>query len=511
MKQFWTVASLAAATNARVLSRGDGEASARAVSTDSRSTRAGEVFVALRGERFDAHAFVQQVADARAGVVIIDKEDAFHAVRHAHHSAFLLVRDTGRALLDLAFAYRSTLTRTQVIAVGGSNGKTTTVRLLHAALSGSRTGTVSPKSFNNAVGVPLTLLSARPEDEYVICEVGTNAPGELAMLAPVVSPNIAILTSLGREHLEGLGSLEGVAAEEASLLAGLRSGGIALVHDNDRLVAAARRVLSPGASTLLTFGESTTANVRVRVLHQRFEGLAFELHTPPRATRTFELPILGTHNAGGAGAAIAVARMLGIDDDAIAQGLRDRLTPAPMRLERQLIPLGRSGLRIVNDAYNANPESMLAAIATLQELAEQATPRPRRVLVLGDMLEQGAHAPALHEELGRDIARERSADLVVLVGTHMEHAAGPLRSALGPANVIRVPVLDSVSLSHIAGLMREQDLILLKGSRGMALERVAQAIAQRATALAPHDTLSQARPAASATSSTQASSGVATP
>jgi UDP-N-acetylmuramoyl-tripeptide--D-alanyl-D-alanine ligase len=494
VKQFWSVPNLAAAMHARVLSRGEGEASARKVSTDSRCVRAGEVFFALRGERFDAHAFLQQAVDARAGVVVVDREEACATLVRAHHTAVLLVRETGRALLDLAYAYRSTLTRTRVIAVGGSNGKTTTVRLLQAALAGSRRGSASPKSFNNAIGVPLTLLGAELDDEYVICEVGTNAPGELALLAPVVAPDIAILTSLGREHLEGLGSLEGVAREEASLLLGLRSGGVALVCDDDRLVAAARRVVAPGASTLLTFGARATSDVRVRAVRQRLEGLRFEVASVGHPVRAFELPVLGSHNAVNACGAIAAARLLGVEDGAIAQGLTQRLVPAGMRLELTTIPLARGPVRILNDAYNANPESMLAAIVTVQELVDQLSPPPRRVLVLGDMLEQGVHAPALHAEIGREIAQQRWADLVVLVGAHMEQAAEPIRAALGSSAVLRVPVLDSVTLPHIAALVREHDLVLLKGSRGMQLERVAGAIAARATAQAPHDTLSQVRP-----------------
>lgn len=457
------------------------------VSIDTRTLGPGDAFVALRGERFDAHDFLPQALASGAGLVLVHDEAAWLRVepKPAHVGA-VLVENTLDALATLARAHRTTLARagTRVLAVAGSNGKTSTVRLLDAALGASLRGSASQKSFNNSVGVPLTLLAARPGDDYVVCEAGTNAPGELAHLARIIEPDVVVLTSLGREHLEGLGDLAGVAAEEASILAGLRPGGLAFVGDEPLLVDAARKRLAQhghGPGALRVVGAREGSDVRVEQIVQSFErGLSFGIVERAGGRAGFALPMLGAHNAGNAALAIAVARALGVGDVALAQGLA-RVAAAPMRLERRTTP---QGVRVLNDAYNANPESMLAAIATTEALlASDAGVFQRRLLVLGDMLELGPQAPALHAEVlsaaQASAARTTVPTIIVAVGPLMQAAAARDTTGSGPARVVAAPTRDAASALLGAGpaKLRSGDLVLLKGSRGMGLEKLMATLA----------------------------------
>ena len=241
---FWTSDTIAAVCNGAWLVPPYASAFC-GLSTDTRHIRPGQVFLALRGESHDAHRFLAQAAAAGAAALIIDNEAAFFTAALPAHVGVLKVADTGTSLLSLAAAYRATLARTRVVAVCGSNGKTTTTRLIEQALRSTLRGTASIKSFNNAVGVPLTILRARPDDDFLICEVGTNAPGEIAQLAAVVRPDIAVITSIGREHLEGLHDLAGVAREESSVLRFLAPGGRAVVTADSADLAGLLRCAGP--------------------------------------------------------------------------------------------------------------------------------------------------------------------------------------------------------------------------------------------------------------------------
>ncbi len=480
---FWTLESFERVLGGVWLVPADGAARDGAltgVCTDSRVVKPGQVFIALRGENTDGHHYLAQAAAGGAALLIID--DAASAV--GLPTPALHVRDTGAALLDLAAAYRNTLTNTTVIAVGGSNGKTTTVKLIDQVLATRLKGRASIKSFNNAVGVPLTILGAEPSDQYLICEVGTNAPGEIAPLAAIVQPDIAVITSIGREHLEGLGSLEGVLNEEVSLLRRLRTGGAAVLNaDAAGLLEAARAVLDPAAGhAVSTFGAAANADVRTSQCTQRFEGLRFNIND----ASWFELPLLGEHNAANAAAAVSVGWRLGLDDRAIAEGLAQAKGPE-MRLERVVLetaaktPLSERGgtqggkgnqkhISFINDAYNANPDSALAALKTFAAVAAGGR-FARRVLVLGDMLELGEQAPDLHREVG-EAAAAVGADLVVLVGGLSLYTGERLSKMQPGVNLATFIDLAEGRDAQAAALLRGGDLVLLKGSRRMGLERV---------------------------------------
>jgi UDP-N-acetylmuramoyl-tripeptide--D-alanyl-D-alanine ligase len=372
----------------------------------------------------------------------------------------LKVPDTRRALLQLGAAFRKTLEGTRVIAVGGSNGKTTTVRLIDSILSTALRGTHSPRSFNNHIGVPLTILAARPGDQYLICEIGTNAPGEIAQLAAVVNPDIAVITSIGREHLEKLSSLRGVAVEEASVLEFVRPGGAGIANADAPELMEVVGAMPKRPRAMVAFGEAEQAVVRVVSVEQSFKGVRFTLND----RSVFRLPLLGRHNAVNAAAAVAVARRMGLTDDHIAAGLA-HAHGAEMRLERVEI----DGVRIVNDAYNANPDSMRAALDTFADLDARDG---RKVVVLGDMLELGDHTAASHSEALERVAAMEDVGLVVLVGPSMREAA----PALKREQPLLFDDLSDTAAADLAQRLRPGDLVLLKGSRRMRLERLLAAL-----------------------------------
>jgi UDP-N-acetylmuramoyl-tripeptide--D-alanyl-D-alanine ligase len=517
---FWNPDNIRAVAGGVWLSRGQmsraGGDSLTGICTDSRGLRTGEVFVALKGLRTDGHEYVEHALQAGAGMVLVGEGYTMPAVGTS--GAWVArVDDTGAALLRLATAYRRTLEGTRVIAVGGSNGKTTTCRLLSAVLSRTLKGSASPKSFNNAVGVPLTILRAARGDQYLICEVGTNAPGEIATLARVVEPDIAVITSVGREHLEGLGDIEGVVREEVSLLSTLRPGGMAVVNaDSALLVEAATSLLTASAragasgakkSLLVTFGTDERANLRIVKATQDETGVGFTLND----RSAYRIGLLGLHNASNAAAAVAVARRLGIASEEIERGLLEARGPE-MRMQR--VDVG--GVTFINDAYNANPESAVAAIRTFAEVygtpAGQAARGTggestgerrggpacgRRVLVLGDMLELGDDAPRLHREIGEAAAAAKVFDAVVLVGRLALHASGPFQRELGPTAIMPFEDCEAGRAAEIAALLAPGDRVLLKGSRRMALERIVSELATLAGGAAgahgpeiePRDTL----------------------
>jgi UDP-N-acetylmuramoyl-tripeptide--D-alanyl-D-alanine ligase len=434
---------------------------ARGLSTDTRTVRAGQVFLALRGERHDGHAYLAAAARAGAALAIVERESGSPLPPGL---ATVRVPDTRRALLRLAGAYRRTLKKTRVIGVTGSNGKTTTTRMIDAVLSRGMLGTASIKSYNNHVGVPLTILSARPGDQYLVCEIGSNAPGEVSALAEAVRPDVAVITGVGREHLEGLGTLERVAREEASQLESLETGGVAVVHaDSPYLLEQVAAHRKGRGFNVVTFGVGTEADLRVGEVRHGFHGVTFTLN----GRASYHVPVLGRHNATNAAAAVAVGRRLGVGGDEIAAGLAS-VRGAEMRLE----PLEIGGVRVINDAYNANPESMLAALDTLDGLEAGGG---RKCAVLGDMLELGSGGPEMHVEVVRRALGVSGLGALALVGPLMR-AAG---RAAGDGRCVFIDDVGEGRAAKVAEVFREGDVVLLKGSRRMRLERLLPAIGGR--------------------------------
>lgn len=436
------------------------------VGTDTREALAGRLFVALRGERHDAHLFLAEAARAGAAAALVDRKAG--AFERPAGLPLLETGDTRVALGDLARWWRSRL-RGRVVGITGSSGKTTTRRLLHAALGTTMHGTASPKSFNNDIGVPLTMLGADSADGYLVCEIGMSHPGEIAPLARLAALHAAVITMTGSAHLEGLRSLEAIRHEKASLVDGLHTTGVAVVNgDQPELVAAVEARLKPGVR-LATFGAAEGCQWRILARTLRAGGAqAVRAREPDGTEVEWALALAGDFNAMNALAAYATARLLGVPREAAAAALAT-VGPADMRMT----PVRIGAMTLVNDAYNANPDAVLAALRAFWELTGGTTPSARRVVVLGDMLELGEASTARHAEVGRAVAALGPA-LAVFVGAASAHGAEACQASA--SEVLHVSALDDAGVARIAARLLPGDSILLKGSRGSRMERLEAAL-----------------------------------
>jgi UDP-N-acetylmuramoyl-tripeptide--D-alanyl-D-alanine ligase len=436
-------------------------ASIRDVSIDTRTIKPGALFIAITGEHFDGHEFLPQAA-AKGAVAAIVSRPPSQAQPNLH---LIEVKDTRIALGKLAHFARQQM-RGKVIAVAGSNGKTSTKYLVDSVLSAKFTGSMSPKSFNNDIGVPLTILPAEANDDYLVLELGTNHPGEIARLADIASPDIAIITNCGGEHLEFLHDLRGVRAENASIIKGLRTrGGMLIVNGDDRELVEAVGAYS---GKLVTFGFDSRNDLFAPDVRCDERGTRFLLNG---SRQEMFVPMLGRHAASNALAAIAVARRMGMKDPDIANALATARAP-----EMRLQLIDANGVRLINDAYNANLDSMRAAIDTLASLAVSG--RGRRIAVLGEMLELGPCSDECHRELGEFAAASGNLDLLVCVGKAAARVADSALRAGIKKKSIRLFNNVNAAASGIPALLHADDLILIKASRGVQLELVANAIVQ---------------------------------
>jgi UDP-N-acetylmuramoyl-tripeptide--D-alanyl-D-alanine ligase len=450
-----TLQEIAQATAAEIRGNSGSAPVIATVSDDSRKVKVGSLFIALRGERFDAHDFLPQVARDGAAAILADREDKIRGLA----IPVLLVGNTRKALGQLAHHVRQKL-KCRVIAIGGSNGKTTTKHLVGSVLAAQFKGTQSPKSFNNDIGVPLTLLGADPGGHYIVLELGTNHPGELTPLSLMSEPQIAVVTSIGAEHLEGFGDLDGVRREEACLLDGLRPDGLVIANGDD---AAFLDLIRRRAGRLMTLGFGPGNDTAVASVQCSLDGIRFRVSG---SATEFHLPLPGRHNAANALAAIAIGREFGMTDSAICDALASCSRP---EMRMQLLRI--NGMTILNDAYNANPASMQAA---LQALAEAEVPG-RRLAILGEMRELGTASRGLHEELGRMAANSGLAGLVC-VGGHAKALADAAIVGGMAADAVHF-VTDAETAARMSlQLVQSGDTVLLKGSRGVKLELVANAL-----------------------------------
>lgn len=429
------------------------------VTIDSRTTRPGQVFFALPGENTDGHRFVTHAVRAGCALAIVERTD----IDLPTDIGVIRVDSAVEALGRLASAYRRSAPSLRVVAVTGSCGKTTTVRLIDAVLSQRLRGSASIKSFNNAIGVPLTLLNARPSDNYVVCEVGTNHPGEIEPLARMCEPDVAVITNIGRAHLEGLGGVEGVAMEKASLLTHLRPTGLAFVPAECPHLRPHLRKLD--RERIVTIGVGPEADLRVTEVRGATGGIHFSLNDRVK----FETPLLGEHNALNAAVAVGVGRRLGLRDEEIRDGLKSVQGP---EMRGQLLRVGP--VQVINDAYNANPDSMLAGLKTLA-----GWDGARRVAVVGDMLELGEASRDEHRLLGEWLGASARFDLVILVGGLAHEAYEPALRGLGPGRVHHFDRLDDRTGAAVSRLIEPGDVVLLKASRRVGLERLVTELERR--------------------------------
>ena len=413
---------------------GDENIQCSGASIDSRNCKKGNVFFALQGEQSDGHAFVQNAQDARCSVVVVER-----AIQST--IPYVLVSDARSALRSLAVGRRAELEAT-VIAVTGSVGKTTVKDMLGTLLGD--TAVVSAKSFNNDLGVPLTILSAE-EASFLVAEVGANDVGEMKPLSQLVSPSIAIITAIGNAHLEGFGDAETILREKATLLEALPSSGYAIIPEEIDISPFAI------AAHVITVGDSESADIQVQTSVNSDGNAILRI-----GDDTVVLSLLGEHNARN-GALAVVACSVAMPEVPIGVILQKitRVQAPDGRLSQKHV----GGITFIDDSYNANPTSMRGALEFFANLQ-----CGRKVLVLGDMLELGANAQHEHDALVERIAKI-DADVVCLVGEYM----------LGPALSLQSthePTTSNEALKRIASLLQKGDTVLLKGSRGVQLERI---------------------------------------
>jgi UDP-N-acetylmuramoyl-tripeptide--D-alanyl-D-alanine ligase len=471
-----TARQLAHAMKGEVV-RGDPARPFAAVTTDSRKPTTGALFVALVGPRFDGHDFVRGAIEGGAAGAVVNRAALDRLRETVSEQAILIaVEDTQRALEDLGRAVRLRHPG-RVIAMTGSVGKTTVKDMAAAALRPFGKVAATLGNLNNHIGVPLTLAATTGDEAHVVLEMGMSHPGEIALLANIARPHVAVVTAAAAAHLENFDSVDGIADAKCELFEHLAPDAIAVANaDDPRILARARR-LAPGR--LLTWGRAEDADVRVlsSALTETPAGLglAVELSAAGRPLSA-TLPTIGSHNATNAAAAIAIAIALGLDPAAALASLAEHFRASPHRLD---VTRPRAGLTIVDDAYNANPASMLAALDTLPAVAAAAGAE-RLVLVLGTMHELGPDAPAMHAEVGAAAAALQPA-LIVATGAH---AADLARGAAG-ARVVTAS--DALSPDALAALHRETapgagpTVVLLKGSRAERLERLVTVLAQHPT------------------------------
>jgi UDP-N-acetylmuramoyl-tripeptide--D-alanyl-D-alanine ligase len=418
------------------------------VSSDSRTIKPGELFVAITGLNQDGHRFIRSAVQAGAAATMVERSNTV-----PHDMPEILVKNTLDALGRIANGYRWRPPLIPWVAVTGSNGKTTTRELLALMLQTRGKVRTSQRNWNNSIGLPLSMMSP-PDDAWAaILEMGTNHPGEIAHLREIAVPTVGIVTSTGASHLEGFGSLRAVVMEKAAIFGWLPQDGLAIypAYDPNHDILRAGVVHNHATFSL----DDTPADLSARDISLSAEGSSFLVEDV-----RVNLPLLGVHNISNFLAALLAARYLGIELETAAAAVA-RAKPVPGRLQCLVSP---AGIQVINDSYNANPDSMLAAIDVLMDI-----PASRKIAVLGDMLELGEESRRLHREVGLEAA---------IMGVDAIFATGSESVAMAEAAQANAHIIVRHFPSHEAlwtslrNFVRPGDLFLVKGSRGMHMERL---------------------------------------
>ncbi len=441
--------SLAFAARALGLEPPEGDRPLASVVIDSRRVRPGDLFVAIPGPRFDGHDFIDQAREAGAAAVMASRPGNYGLPS-------LVVDDTREALGRLGAAWRGEFAG-PVVGITGSNGKTTVKEMTARLLAPLGPVWATQGNLNNELGVPLTLLALKAEHRAAVIEMGANHAGEIAYLSSLARPRVGVVTHAGPAHLEGFGSLEGVARAKGELFAALGADDTAVINRDDRFAPLWDELAAP--ARVVDFGLDPRAMVRAEAVEAGPEGSRFRLITPAGET-WLTLPLPGEHNVRNALAATAIALSLGVELEAVRAAL-ESMTPVDGRLRPRR---GLRGARVIDDSYNANPASLRAGLAVL------AAYPGRRTLVLGDMAELGADAAEMHRQAGQT-ARSMGIDRL--------YAVGPL--AAGAAETFgaqgrRFDTVEGLVEALLEDLDKE-DTVLVKGSRSAGMERVVNVLA----------------------------------
>lgn len=426
----------------------------RRISIDSRTIAPGELFVAIKGEIHDGHRFVEKTIEKQAGAVVVDA-NWFEENRHRLESGnIVVVADTLDFLQQLGAYHRRQLDIT-VVGITGSNGKTTTREMIAAVLSKKHKVFQSEGNKNNHIGLPLMLLKLRETHDVAVIELGTNHPGEIALLTSLSAPDVAVITNIGKGHIGFFGTLVAVYEEKTALFRGTKPGGTIVLNVDDPLL----KDYPCGEMKCITVGFSGRPNVAGEILEPdrlgRYEIRAgAKLHT--------RLGVPGKHNTINALLAVAVGKQFAVGQTEISRALAD-FSPADQRME--VFEKGENVF--INDAYNANPNSMQAAVDYVSDLEVK---KGKRILALGDMLELGDLAESEHYELGEYIAG-KAIDVVFLYGPESRHTGEGIIAGNRQVDVRWRETHESIA-EELAALLQDDNVVLLKGSRGMKMERV---------------------------------------
>jgi UDP-N-acetylmuramoyl-tripeptide--D-alanyl-D-alanine ligase len=433
--------------------------------TDTRTLLAGDCFVALQGDRFDGHTFVQQVKNHGAVAALVSNR--FNAADIPDGLGLVEVPDTLEGLQRFAANYRQLLS-VRTIGVTGSSGKTSTKELIASVLRTRFKTKATEGNLNNHIGVPLTLIRLDEDDEYAVVEMGMNHPGELAPLVKMTAPDIGVISSIGPAHIEFFPDQAGIAAEKAELIAALPPEGLAVLNADDEW---SRRIAGRTHARLAWVGKSTESTWWAENIQVFPDSLSFLLrHNGSSAT--VRLPVVNRVMISNALLAAAVGRECGLTMDEIARGLEAVQLPGA----RMKVTVAH-GAWIINDAYNANPDSMKAALTALREFPGAE----RRLAVLGSMGELGRHATELHHAIGEFAAQQDLAYLIA-VGPHAEaYAKGAMAAGLDHNQIVAALDAEEATVA-LKPLLRERDAVLVKGSHFMGLEKLVAAVTGKGAA-----------------------------
>src|SRR5438445_8878579 len=433
------------------VSSGDDKSFIDKISTDSRTLKRGELFVALRGENFDGHNFVESAAKAGAAGAIVDST---WKGKVPENFALILAEDPLQAYQNLAASYRRSLSL-KVVAITGSNGKTSTKDFAAAVLARRFRVTKTEGNFNNHVGLPRTILEATSQDEVAVWEIGMNHPGEVAALAKLAAPDVAILTNIGVAHIEFMGSRETIAAEKGALMEAVDAQGTVVLNADDPFTPG----MAARARARVILAGTTAGTIRASEISQSGSGTGFTILEGAHRCRA-QLPVPGLHMVQNALLAVAAGRAFGLSLEDCAAGLiAAPLTKARLQIKEI------HGLQFIDESYNVNPDSMKAALHTLVELAADG----KRIAVLAEMRELGEESEHGHREVGETAAALKIDQLIAIGDAATAIADGARHAGLRKTTVVN-------STSEAADLFREiaapGDLILIKGSRASRTEEV---------------------------------------
>lgn len=450
------------------LIEGIGEASISGVSIDSRSVKNGEMYIALKGERFDGHQFIKSAVDNGAGCIMAAKDMRDLVLSVSGNTPVVFVEDTTVGLRVLAAWYRSKFD-IKLVAVTGSSGKTTTKDMISSVLSKGSETHKTEGNFNNLVGLPLTIFGIEDKHQTVVLEMGMDRLGEIRELTNIGKPDIAVITNIGTAHMENLGSRENIFKAKTEIFEGLKPGGTAILNGDDDFL----KNYENNAFAILKFGFSSNCDYRCEEINHHSDGSQTFIMKGPKANLELKLTIPGKHNVLNAMAAAICGLLLGMDKEDIYKGILE-FKPSKLRME---FFQGINDSTVINDSYNANPDSMKAAL----EVAKEVTGL-EKYMVLGDMLELGGEQDPAHYEIIRHIAENGCGNWVLAYGNIFGKAVDAWNDSIEGKqaldqgfHVIKFEKKEDI-VNWLGNILKKEDLVLVKGSRGMKMEQVAEGL-----------------------------------